>query len=54
MNVDIEDKIPPALPLPKGGIPLFGKEGLGEILEEEGGISLKAFSASICENLRPN
>jgi hypothetical protein len=25
-------KIPPALPLPKGGIiPLFGKEGLGEI-----------------------
>jgi hypothetical protein len=28
------DKIPPFLPLPKGGIPLFGKEGLGEILEE--------------------
>jgi len=26
-------KIPPHLPLPKGGkIPLFGKEGLGEIL----------------------
>jgi len=25
-------KIPPNLPLPKGGIiPLFGKEGLGEI-----------------------
>lgn len=25
-------KIPPALPLPKGGnMPLFGKEGLGEI-----------------------
>jgi len=24
-------KIPPNLPLPKGGIPLFGKEGRGEI-----------------------
>jgi hypothetical protein len=24
----------PPLPLQKGGIPLFGKEGLGEILEE--------------------
>jgi len=23
--------IPPSLPLPKGRIPLFGKEGLGEI-----------------------
>jgi putative FmdB family regulatory protein len=40
--VDIGDEIPPSLPLPsgpeallgrrqKGGIPLFGKEGLGEI-----------------------
>jgi len=27
-------KIPPSLPLPKGGImPLFGKEGLGEIFQ---------------------
>jgi hypothetical protein len=26
------DKIPPSLPLQKGGIPLFEKEGLGEIL----------------------
>jgi hypothetical protein len=25
------DQIPPPLPLPKGGIPLFAKEGLGEI-----------------------
>jgi hypothetical protein len=25
--VDIADKILPSLPLPKGGIPLFGKEG---------------------------
>jgi hypothetical protein len=24
-------KIPPILPFPKGGIPLFGKEGRGEI-----------------------
>ncbi|OGP98493.1 MAG: hypothetical protein A2Z51_09275 [Deltaproteobacteria bacterium RBG_19FT_COMBO_52_11] len=30
-SVEIGDKIPPSLPLPKGGIPLFGKEGLGEI-----------------------
>jgi hypothetical protein len=30
--IDTEDKIPPSLPLQKGGIPLFGKEGLGEIL----------------------
>jgi len=29
--MDAQDQIPPALPLPKGGIPLFGKEGLGEI-----------------------
>jgi len=29
---DINCKIPPLLPLPKGGnIPLFGKEGCGEI-----------------------
>jgi len=29
---DIDYKIPPTLPLPKGGIvPLFGKEGRGEI-----------------------
>jgi len=29
---DIDYKIPPYLPLPKGGnIPLFGKEGRGEI-----------------------
>jgi len=26
-----EGQIPPTLPLQKGGIPLFGKEGLGEI-----------------------
>ena len=27
-------KIPPALPFPKGGIiPLFGKEGIGEIFK---------------------
>jgi hypothetical protein len=31
--MDTEDEIPPSLPLQKGGIPLFGKEGLGEILE---------------------
>jgi len=24
------DKIPPSLPLPKGGIPLFAKEGLSK------------------------
>jgi hypothetical protein len=31
-NNDMKYKIPPNLPLPKGGIiPLFGKEGLGEI-----------------------
>src|SRR5512135_535899 len=29
--IDIKDEIPPSLPLQKGGIPLFGKEGLGEI-----------------------
>jgi len=29
--MDVEDQIPPTLPLQKGGIPLFGKEGLGEI-----------------------
>jgi hypothetical protein len=33
-DIDIGDKIPPSLPLPNGGIPLFGKEGLGEILED--------------------
>jgi hypothetical protein len=32
--MDMEDQIPPSLPFPKGGIPLFGKEGLGEILGE--------------------
>jgi hypothetical protein len=32
--IDTEDEIPPSLPLPKGGIPLFEKEGLGEILEK--------------------
>jgi hypothetical protein len=30
---DTEDKIPPSLPLEEGGIPLFGKEGLGEIFK---------------------
>jgi hypothetical protein len=35
--IDTEDEIPPSLPLPKGGIPLFGKEGLGEILESMSG-----------------
>jgi hypothetical protein len=25
--------MPPSLPFPKGGNPLFGKEGLGEILQ---------------------
>jgi hypothetical protein len=34
--LDTTNKIPPFLPLPKGGIPLFGKEGLGEILDEYG------------------
>ncbi len=29
--MDTKDQIPPDLPLLKGGIPLFGKEGLGEI-----------------------
>ncbi len=29
--MDVEDQILPILPLQKGGIPLFGKEGLGEI-----------------------
>jgi hypothetical protein len=29
--IDTGDQIPPSLPLQKGGIPLFGKEGLGEI-----------------------
>jgi hypothetical protein len=32
-----EDEIPPSLPLQKGGIPLFEKEGLGEILGEQPG-----------------
>jgi hypothetical protein len=31
--MDVEDQIPPALPLKKGEIPLFGKEGAGEILQ---------------------
>ena len=29
--MDTKGQIPPDLPLLKGGIPLFGKEGLGEI-----------------------
>ena len=29
--LDTEDQIPPSPPLQKGGIPLFRKEGLGEI-----------------------
>jgi len=29
--IDTEDQIPPFLPLQRGEIPLFGKEGLGEI-----------------------
>jgi hypothetical protein len=29
--MDSENQIPPALPLQKGGFPLFGKKGLGEI-----------------------
>jgi len=29
--MDTGDLIPPSLPLQKGGFPLFGKEGLGEI-----------------------
>ena len=29
--MDVEDQIPPTLPLQKGEFPLFGKEGLGEI-----------------------
>jgi len=33
INVDTQDQIPPSLPFVKGEIPLFGKEGLGEILE---------------------
>ena len=32
-RVDTQDEIPPSLPLQKGGIPLFEKEGLGEIWE---------------------
>jgi hypothetical protein len=31
--MDAEDEIPLFLPLQKGGIPLFEKEGVGEILE---------------------
>lgn len=31
--MDILDKIPPYLPFPKGGIPLFGKEGRGDFPE---------------------
>jgi hypothetical protein len=33
--MDLEDLIPPPLPLEKGGIPLFGKEGIGEIFETD-------------------
>jgi len=29
--MDIVDQIPPRLPLQKGGMPLFRKEGFGEI-----------------------
>ncbi len=29
--MDAQDQIPPGLPLPKGELPLLGKEGLGEI-----------------------
>ncbi len=32
--MDVEDQIPPTLPLQKGGIPLFSKEGLGKILQQ--------------------
>jgi len=32
--VGIADKIPPSLPFPKGGIPLFEKRGKGRFLEE--------------------
>ena len=32
--MDVEDQIPPTLPLQKGGIPLFGKEGVGKILQQ--------------------
>jgi hypothetical protein len=31
--IETGEKIPPTLPLPKGGIPLFEKEGSGEILK---------------------
>jgi hypothetical protein len=34
MNTQVQ--IPPILPLQKGGIPLFEKEGVGEILERLG------------------
>jgi hypothetical protein len=38
-------KIPPNLPFPKGGlIPLFGKEGKGEILRFDNHLLLKAYS----------
>jgi len=33
-SLDPGDKTTPSLPLAKEDIPLFGKEGLGEILEE--------------------
>jgi hypothetical protein len=41
--IDTGESIPPSLPSPKGGIPLFEKEGLGEIL--------KAYVWSIMDSL---
>jgi hypothetical protein len=34
-SIDVKDPIAPFHPLPKGGILLFDKEGLGEISEDD-------------------
>ena len=38
--IDTGDQIPPSLPLQKGGIPLFGKEGLATVLFVKRGMSI--------------
>ena len=60
--MDTEDQIPPSLPLPsgpeallgrrqKGGIPLFGKEGLGKIFWRICLLNYGLLSISLCWNL---
>ena len=54
--IDTGEKIPPTLPLPKGGIPLFEKEGPfdgahGHELDEWLGEILKGYIWSIIDSL---